>query len=64
MRSVLLILGGVALGFAAAHLVNSTERGREFFAGVNARIDAVTQAVRDGYDQRTSELITAIEREQ
>lgn len=62
MRTVLLIVGGIAIGFAAAHLVNKTERGRAFFDDVNGRVDAFTGAVRDGYDARTSELVAAIDR--
>ena len=67
MRTFALIAGGVALGtavgFVAAHLVNSTERGRAFFASVNARLDHFTEAVRDGYDARTTELLAAIDRD-
>ena len=38
-------LATIAAGFAIAHFVNSTPRGREFFAAVNARIDEVTAEV-------------------
>lgn len=62
MRIVLSVLGGVALGFTAAHFINKTEKGREFFARVNGVIDGFTEAVKDGYDARTQELIDAIDR--
>lgn len=62
MKSVLLIVGGVAVGFVAAHLINSTESGRAFFGRINDRVDAFTGAVRDGYDARTTELISAIDK--
>lgn len=65
MRALLFVGGlaaGVAAGFVAAHLINSTEGGRRFFADVNERIDGFTGAVRDGYDARTQQLVAAIER--
>jgi len=61
MRNVLLIVAGVAAGFALAHLVNSTEPGRRFFAQVNERVDSFGEAVRDGYRARTETLIDAID---
>lgn len=65
MRGIITFAGGVVvgvgLGFVAAHLINSTERGRAFFADVNARLDGFTGAVRDGYDARTRELVHAID---
>lgn len=64
MRSFLrnsgLLAGGVALGFVAAHIVNSTERGRAFFASVNDFVDDFTGAVREGYNARTEALYAAI----
>ncbi|KAB1657864.1 hypothetical protein F8O01_07940 [Pseudoclavibacter chungangensis] len=62
VRGTLLVIGGVAAGFALAHLVNSTERGGAAFADLNAKIDAFREAVRDGYDARTQELLAAVER--
>ncbi|NLT25632.1 MAG: hypothetical protein GXX90_03070 [Microbacteriaceae bacterium] len=66
MRNVLrttgLVVGGIAAGFAIAHFVNSTPRGREFFAAVNARIDEVTAAVQQGYRARTEAIYATIER--
>lgn len=61
MRTALLIVTGVAIGFVAAHLVNSTESGRAFFGRVNERVDAFGEAVRDGYRARTEELVAAID---
>ena len=46
MRLALGILGGVAAGFVLAHLINSTPSGRRAFAGVNATMDDVAEAVR------------------
>ena len=66
MRSVLrtagLLAGGVAAGFVIAHFVNSTERGRAFFAAVNERVDEVTAAVQQGYRARTEAIYATIER--
>lgn len=60
MRLALGILGGIAAGFALAHLVNSTGPGRRAFAGVNTRMDELAEAVRVGYRARTEELEGAI----
>ena len=60
-RSVALITAGVAAGFAAAHFINSTEKGRAAFADINARLDEVTAAVKQGYNARTEAIYSAIE---
>lgn len=60
MRLALGILGGVAAGFVLAHLINSTPSGRRAFAGVNATMDDVAEAVRSGYRARVEELESAI----
>lgn len=62
LRTTGLLVGGIAAGFALAHLVNSTERGREFFAAVNSRIDEVRAAVAQGYRARTEAIYATIER--
>ncbi|GGA57492.1 hypothetical protein GCM10011490_04090 [Pseudoclavibacter endophyticus] len=62
MKSALFLIGGVALGFAAAHIINSTERGRAVFGRVNERVDEFVGAVKDGYNARTDELLDAIDR--
>ncbi|GAB3294108.1 MULTISPECIES: Na+ dependent nucleoside transporter N-terminal domain-containing protein [Pseudoclavibacter] len=60
MRTALSIIGGIAAGFALAHLVNSTPAGRRFFSGVNERVDEFTEAVAEGYRARTQDLTAAI----
>ena len=62
LRTAGLLAGGIAAGFAIAHLVNSTERGRAFFAAVNERADEVTAAVKQGYRARTEAIYATIER--
>lgn len=64
IRSVALITAGVAAGFAAAHFLNSTPRGRAAFAEINARIDEVSAAVQQGYRARTEAIYAAVEQGQ
>lgn len=56
MKSILWFAAGVAAGFVAAHQINKTEPGREFFAGVNAKARAFGQAIAEGYHERDAEL--------
>ncbi|RRJ87298.1 hypothetical protein EG850_05695 [Gulosibacter macacae] len=61
LRTTGLVLGGIAAGFALAHLVNSTERGRAFFASVNERTDEVVGAIKQGYQARTEAIYAALD---
>lgn len=61
LRSTALIASGVAIGFAAAHLINSTPRGRAFFARINETAESVVAAVREGYSARTEAIYAAID---
>lgn len=63
IRTAALVGSGIVAGFALAHLVNSTPKGREFFAQVNERVDEVASAVRQGYRARTEAIYAAIEAE-
>ena len=63
LRNTALVAGGIAIGFVAAHLVNSTERGRAFFASVNEFVDEFTGAVKDGYRARTEAIYAAIDQQ-
>ncbi|BDZ63088.1 hypothetical protein [Agromyces mangrovi Wang et al. 2018] len=56
MKSILWFTVGVAAGFVAAHQVNKTQQGQEFFATVDARAKEFGKAVADGYHARESEL--------
>ncbi|WP_028244599.1 hypothetical protein [Pseudoclavibacter soli] len=42
-------VAGVVGGFVAAHEINKTERGREFFALLNERTQEFTEAVSEAY---------------
>ena len=48
IRPVLYVLGGVVLGFAAAHLVNATPRGRALLGSLNERLASFGEAVAEG----------------
>ncbi|MFP7760520.1 hypothetical protein [Marisediminicola sp. LYQ134] len=61
MKSALLVLIGVVLGFAAAHRINKTPAGRAFFADVDATTTAFRDAVVDGYRSREAELRDAVD---
>ncbi len=56
MKSALLLLGGVVLGFAAAHAVNRTPAGSQFLAGVDTRIEGFREAAVEGFRQRNAEV--------
>ena len=60
-RSTALIAAGVAAGFAAAHFINSTPRGRAAFADLNERIGEVRAAIEQGYRARTEAIYAAID---
>ncbi|MWC00276.1 hypothetical protein [Agromyces seonyuensis] len=56
MQRVVWFVIGVAAGFVVAHQVNRTDSGRAFFESVNAKADAFSRAVADGYHEREAEL--------
>lgn len=61
MKSFLWLLVGVALGFAVAHKVNETPKGREFFSTLDKKARDFGEAVSDGYRQREAEIRSAID---
>jgi hypothetical protein len=61
MKSFLWLLVGAAIGFAVAHKVNETPRGREFFSNIDRRARDFGEAVTDGYRQREAEIRSAIQ---
>ncbi|WP_353810050.1 ATPase [Agromyces sp. SYSU T00194] len=56
MKNILWFTVGVAAGFVAAHQVNKTQQGQQFFATVDARAKEFGKAVADGYHAREAEL--------
>jgi hypothetical protein len=56
MKSALLLAVGVLLGFAAAHAVNRTPQGKQFFEGVDARLEEYRAAAVDGFRARNAEV--------
>jgi len=63
MKSFLWLLVGVAIGFAVAHKVNETAKGREFFSSMDRKARDFGEAVSDGYRQREAEIRSAIQRD-
>ena len=61
MKSFLWLLVGVAIGFAVAHKVNETPKGREFFGAMDRKARDFGEAVTDGYRQREAEIRSAIQ---
>jgi len=61
MKSFLWLLIGVAIGFAVAHKVNETAKGREFFSSMDRKARDFGEAVSDGYRQREAEIRSAIQ---
>lgn len=61
MKSLLVLLTGVATGFVVAHQVNKTQRGREFFADLDAKMREFTDTVADAYREREAELKETID---
>lgn len=56
MKYLVVLATGIALGFVAAHKVNQTPAGREFFTGLDSRIKHFQSSVADGYRSREAEL--------
>lgn len=56
MRGIFLLAVGVAAGAFAAHKWQQTDKGKQFFDGVDARTREFTDAVKDGYQARDREL--------
>jgi hypothetical protein len=56
VKSIVWFAVGVAAGFAAAHQLNQTQQGREFFSSVDAKARAFGKAIAEGYHERDAEL--------
>jgi hypothetical protein len=59
VKSILWFAVGVAAGFVAAHQLNQTKQGREFFSSVDAKARAFGKAIAEGYHERDAELRAA-----
>lgn len=60
MRSALLLIIGVGVGFIAAHQVAKTPQGKQFFDEVDTKTREFGGAVIEGYKQREAELRAAV----
>ena len=61
MKQLVWFVIGVAAGFAAAHQVNRTEKGRRVFDDLNRRGQEFGGAVTEGFRERSAEIRDAIE---
>jgi hypothetical protein len=60
MKGLLLLVVGIGVGFIAAHQVNKTPQGRQFFEDVDTKAREFGASVVDGYKQREAELRAAV----
>lgn len=60
MRGALLLVTGVIIGFAIAHEVSKTEKGKQFFDEVDGKAKQFGDAVVQGYKAREAELRRAV----
>lgn len=60
MKSALWLIIGVFGGFVAAHQLNKTPQGKQFFAEVEGKVKDFGSAVVDGYRTREAELRSAL----
>ena len=60
MKKFVWLLVGVAVGFVAAHEVNQTKQGKQFFSDLDLKAREFGEAISDGYRQREAELRDAI----
>jgi len=56
MKYLFWLLAGVGLGFLVAHQVNRTDAGKAFFADVDSKARQISEALVEGYRERSSEL--------
>ena len=56
MKSILWFAVGITAGFVAAHQLNQTRQGREFFSSIDAKARAFGKAIAEGYHERDAEL--------
>jgi hypothetical protein len=60
MKSVVLFVVGIAVGFVAAHQVAKTPEGQQFFSDIESKAREFTGAVVEGYREREAELRVAV----
>ncbi|MHB1234514.1 MAG: hypothetical protein ACYCZK_02445 [Microbacteriaceae bacterium] len=60
MKSALWLIIGIFGGFVAAHQINKTPQGKQFFADLEGKVKDFGGAVADGYRAREAELRSAV----
>lgn len=61
MRKLIWLCAGVGLGFIAAHFVNQTPEGKQFFNRINQGAREFNTAVQEGYRRGEEELLDDVE---
>jgi hypothetical protein len=56
MKYVAWLLAGIGLGFIVAHQVSRMPAGKALFENLDATTREITDAVKEGFAQRTAEL--------
>lgn len=52
---------GIVSGFVLAHKISRSEKGAQFLDSVNTRVDEFQTAVTEAFEQRESQLRSALE---
>ncbi len=60
MKSAVWLIIGVFGGFVAAHQINKTPQGKQFFTELEGKVKDFGSAVADGYRAREAELRSAV----
>jgi hypothetical protein len=60
VKKIVWLIAGIGLGFLVAHQFSRTEKGAEFFDGVDSKAREFSAAVIDGYKAREAELRAAV----
>ncbi len=60
MKNFIWLIVGVTVGFVAAHEVNKTQQGKQFFGDLDAKAREFGEALSEGYRAREAELRAAL----
>jgi hypothetical protein len=60
MKNFIWLIVGVTVGFVAAHEVNKTKQGKQFFGDLDTKAREFGEALSEGYRAREAELRAAL----